>query len=261
MQQGGEAMSEPVETLEGWWVLHDLRRVDWERWRATDAITRRSVVRQTQELVGQWQELDRARAGGFALYRIAGHKADVLWLHLRPTLNDLVDLKATFDKGAWAPFMPAAYSYVSVVELSAYQARGNPDPETNPYLKSRLYPEVPPSPYVCFYPMSKRREGADNWYMMDRADRAHLMRGHGAVGHKYHDRVIQIISGSQGLDDWEWGVTLFAEDALDFKKLIYEMRFDEASARFADFGPFYLGSRLDAAGLGDWLDLEGTDRA
>ena len=92
--------------------------------------------------------------------------------------------------------------------------------------------------------MDKRRQGADNWYMLTTEERREIMKSHGVIGHKYRERVTQIITGSQGLDEWEWGVTLYADDMVDFKKLIYEMRFDEASAKFADFGPFLVGKRL-----------------
>jgi chlorite dismutase len=105
-------------------------------------------------------------------------------------------------------------------------------------------------PVVCFYPMSKKREGADNWYMLDSSSRAELMRAHGSTGRRYAGKVTQIVTGSTGLDDWEWGVTLFADDPLTFKKLVYEMRFDEVSARYAEFGPFFVGRRLMPGDLG-----------
>jgi len=108
-----------------------------------------------------------------------------------------------------------------------------------------LKPALPKSKHMCFYPMNKRREGGDNWYMLSMEDRRNMMRSHGMIGRSYAGRVKQIITGSVGLDDWEWGVTLFADDALTFKKLVYEMRFDEVSARYGDFGSFYVGNLLD----------------
>jgi chlorite dismutase len=121
--------------------------------------------------------------------------------------------------------------------------------------KPRLYPEVPAGRYLCFYPMSKRRGEQVNWYDLPAAERAAFMRGHGEIGRKYAGKVVQIIQGSVGLDDWEWGVTLFAEDPVVFKKLIYEMRFDPASSRFALFGPFYVGMRCAPADLGPALGV------
>jgi chlorite dismutase len=105
----------------------------------------------------------------------------------------------------------------------------------------RLYPKIPSRRYLCFYPMSKRRGEQVNWFDLPAAERAELMRGHGEIGRKYAGQVTQVIAGSVGLDDWEWGVSLFADDPLVFKKLIYEMRFDPASSRYALFGPFYVG--------------------
>lgn len=236
-------MSEAVETIEGWHVLHDFRHVAWEVWTTWSARERQEALEGFRALWAEWEAVDRARAGSFGAYQVVGHKADVLLLHFRPALSGLVDVKVRLDKSRMGRILRPAYSYLSIVELSKYLAQGNPDPATNPYLKARLEPAIPDKQAVCFYPMSKRRQGADNWYMLDRAVRAQLMRGHGAIGRRYHDRVVQIISGSQGLDDWEWGVTLFADEVLDFKKLVYEMRFDEASARYADFGSFYVGTR------------------
>jgi peroxiredoxin len=245
----GWSVSEPVETLEGWYVLHDFRTIDWPTWRRVPPTERQEAVGDLLEWAEAWQAVEEQGNGSGGLYRIAGHRADLLIMTLRPTLEDLLDVKWSLNRLRVADVLTAGYSYVSVVELSAYLAHGNPDPATNPALRARLWPRLPKLKAVSFYPMSKRRQGADNWYMMDKKDRAHLMKGHGAIGHKYHDRVIQLISGSQGLDDWEWGVTLFADDPVAIKKLVYEMRFDEASARFAEFGPFLVGTRIESRDL------------
>jgi chlorite dismutase len=117
----------------------------------------------------------------------------------------------------------------------------------------RLYPEIPASRYLCFYPMDKKRGESKNWYALPFADRQRMMHEHGMIGRKYAGLVKQVISGSIGFDDWEWGVDLFADSPLPFKQLIYEMRFDEASAVYALFGPFYIGLRLEGQGLGRWL--------
>ncbi len=118
------------------------------------------------------------------------------------------------------------------------------DPYQNEFVRKRLYPEVPKSKYICFYPMDKRRQGDDNWYMLDMEKRRELMRSHGMIGRSYAGKVRQFITGSIGLDEYEWGVTLFSDDMLQFKKLIYEMRFDEVSARYGDFGDFFVGVHL-----------------
>ena len=109
------------------------------------------------------------------------------------------------------------------------------------YREHRVHPQLPAKASICFYPMSKRREGEDNWYALDFAARKALMAGHARVGRTYAGRVVQLITGSTGLDDWEWGVTLFADDPLALKEIVYEMRFDEVSARYAEFGPFVTG--------------------
>jgi chlorite dismutase len=118
----------------------------------------------------------------------------------------------------------------------------------------RLFLDMPKARYVCFYPMNKRRGEALNWYSETFEKRAAMMREHGTIGRSYAGKVTQVISGSIGYDDWEWGVDLFADDPVVFKKLIYEMRFDEASAKFAEFGPFYTGMQFNPASLSSFLD-------
>jgi chlorite dismutase len=112
------------------------------------------------------------------------------------------------------------------------------------YLKHRLYPVLPDWPVICFYPMSKRRSGNDNWYSLTFEQRRELMSGHARVGRTYSGRILQLITGSTGLDEYEWGVTLLAKDTIDIKSIVYEMRFDEVSARYGEFGDFYIGMQL-----------------
>jgi chlorite dismutase len=119
---------------------------------------------------------------------------------------------------------------------------------------ARLWAKVPPRRYVCFYPMDKKRGEDVNWYALPYEDRARLMLDHGKIGRSFHGLVTQVISGSIGFDDWEWGVDLYADDPLVFKKLIYEMRFDEASAKYAAFGQFYTGMQFSIAGLPHFLE-------
>jgi chlorite dismutase len=112
------------------------------------------------------------------------------------------------------------------------------------YLKDRLYPVLPPWPVMCFYPMSKRRGEAHNWYALSFEERKKLMLGHARIGRQWHGKILQLITGSTGLDDWEWGVTLLAHDPLNIKGIVYEMRFDEVSAKYADFGEFFVGLQV-----------------
>ena len=165
---------------------------------------------------------------------------------LRETPEELHEIETEFNKLAIADFTIPTYSYVSVVELSNYLAgESNEDPYQNPHVRARLYPELPKSKYVCFYPMDKKRDGNDNWYMLSMEDRKKLMYAHGLIGRSYAGKIKQIITGSVGLDDHEWGVTLFSDDMLQFKKIVYEMRFDEVSARYGEFGEFLVGNLLD----------------
>ncbi|NMP22882.1 hydrogen peroxide-dependent heme synthase [Sulfobacillus harzensis] len=241
-------MGEPIETIEGWYALHDFRRIDWNRWQALSPGERAAARDELSAILEEYQSV-KADDGSFALASILGHKADLLFLHFRPDPKTLGELELRLDRSPMGPVLSRPYSYVSMVELSKYLARGISEDQIHTTLKRRLEPAIPDAQYLCFYPMNKRRQGQDNWYMTSRDERRELMKNHGVIGHKYHEQVIQIITGSQGLDDWEWGVTLFADSPLPIKKLIYEMRFDEASARFADFGPFYVGPRIDATTL------------
>jgi hydrogen peroxide-dependent heme synthase len=124
------------------------------------------------------------------------------------------------------------------------------------YTEDKLHPRMPEWELACFYPMSHRREGDDNWYRLDFEERRRLMHEHGKSGRAYTGRVLQLVAGSTGLDDWEWGVTLFAHDLADLKDIVYTMRYDEASARFAEFGPFWIGMRRDPVELVGEIGLE-----
>ncbi|MDA8266861.1 MAG: chlorite dismutase family protein [Actinomycetota bacterium] len=181
---------------------------------------------------------------------VLGHKADVGLMALGPDLRRLRALQGAVQ----AAGCTVTASYVSLTEVSEYAA-GIPEEMR----QARLYPQLPPAdkPAFCFYPMSKRRGDVHNWYAMGFEERKELMLGHGRVGRRFHGRVLQLITGSTGLDDWEWGVTLFATRPDDLKACVYEMRFDEASARFADFGPFWAGVVAD---LDEALDLSGGAR-
>ena len=172
--------------------------------------------------------------GQLVTVAVLGHKADLGFLALAPELWALW----SFQRSCAGSGLEIASSYVSLTEVSEY-ATGVPEE----LKQARLYPQLPPEgmPAFCFYPMSKRRTETDNWYALDLEERTRLMMGHGAVGRTFRGRVLQLVTGSVGLDDWEWGVTLFGRHPDDLKACVYEMRFDEASARYAEFGPFYTG--------------------
>ncbi len=235
-------MSEAAQTLEGWYALHDLRTINWTTWKLVPEEERRMAVEEFKEFTEKWNDVEQTRKGSTAFYSIVGQKADFLMMFLRESLEELHELETEFNKTMLAEHLIPAYSYVSIVELSNYAGKPGEDPMNNPEIIARLKPSLPKSKHICFYPMNKRRSGEDNWYMLGMDTRREMMRSHGMIGRKYAGIVKQVITGSVGFDDWEWGVTLFADDALQFKKLVYEMRFDEVSARFGDFGSFYVGN-------------------
>jgi len=258
------------ETLEGWSVLHLMYRVRWERIRGAAA----------EDLTRMAEEATRALAvpdaGATAFVQMLGHKADLMFVCFRRGFEQLAEAQLALSRTELHDRLEATTSYVSVVELGMYEmtaklheqigAKHKPgsdeferafdaEMETQRQrVMNRLFLELPRARYVCFYPMNKRRDGSDNWYSESFEKRASMMREHGMIGRTYAGRVTQVISGSIGYDDWEWGVDLFAQDPLVFKKLIYEMRFDEASARFAEFGPFYTGLQFAPAQLGAYLN-------
>lgn len=239
-------MSEAVQTLEGWYSLHDFRTINWTSWKYITEDEREKATEELLAFLDRCRRTEAKKLGSTAFYSIVGQKADFVFMHLRETLEELNELETEFNKTSFAEHTVPAYSYVSIVELSSYMAKPGSDPMQDPEIAARLKPELPRSKHICFYPMSKKREGGDNWYMLGMEERRNMMRSHGAIGRSYAGRVKQIVTGSVGLDDWEWGVTLFSDDALQFKKLVYEMRFDEASARFGEFGEFFVGNLLDA---------------
>lgn len=239
-------MNEAAITLDGWYVLHDFRTMDWSSWKQLPAEERQAATEEFLAFLDEMQQVDDSKEGAHAFYTVVGQKADFMLMTLRPTMDELNAIENRFNKLTIAEFTVPAYSYVSVVELSNYLAgESNEDPYQNPHVRARLYPELPRTQYVCFYPMDKRRQGDDNWYMLSMDDRKTMMRSHGMIGRGYAGKVKQIISGSIGFDDFEWGVTLFSDDVLQFKKLVYEMRFDEVSARYGEFGSFFVGTFLD----------------
>lgn len=247
-------MSQAVQTLEGWYALHDLRTIDWNAWKSLTNEEREQAKDELFSLLSSWSNIEEQKQGSSAVFSVVGQKADLIFMHLRPTLEELDELETAFNKTLFAEVTIPSYSYVSVVELSTYVS-SDVDIETDAYIQGRLKPTLPKTKHICFYPMNKRRQGNDNWYMLPMEERSSMMRSHGMIGRKYAGQVTQIISGSVGLDDWEWGVTLFADNPITFKKLVYEMRFDEVSARYGDFGSFFIGNQMDAERLKKYLEV------
>ena len=212
-------MTEPLTPSIGWGVLHLFCKLS----AGVDAEAVVSAVKAAQ--------VDDHQVVSFA---VLGHKADLGFLAIGPDLWRLRALQAALQQAG----LVLADSYVSLTEVSEY-SQGMPEA----HLASRLYPSLPPEgkTAICFYPMSKRRGDVHNWYSLPHDDRSALMRDHGKSGRTFAGRITQLITGSTGLDDYEWGVTLFGVRPDDLKDTVYTMRFDEASALFAEFGPFYTG--------------------
>jgi len=213
-------MPDDVRPSTGWAVLHLFCAA------GPDGVDAQAVVAAVKD----------AQAHEVQIVSVAllGHKADIGVMAIGPELWQLRALQTALQSAG----LDVVDSYVSLTEVSEY-AQGMPDEMK----RTRLYPQLPPEgkPAFCFYPMSKRRESGANWYELPYAEREELMRGHGATGRTFAGRILQLITGSTGIDDYEWGVTLFGVHADDLKDVVYTMRFDEASARYAEFGPFYTG--------------------
>jgi hydrogen peroxide-dependent heme synthase len=269
-------------TLEGSSVLHQFYRFDWKALRAVDSLEGFSADAARKEIVDEFtqvfQGLEKAVDGKVqsAIYSQLGHKGDLIFVHFRDSLEALNQIELTLAQTRLHDFLIPTHSYVSVVELGLYESTrktyeaaatkgfAQHSPEWNAEIAEslsratqamapRLFPAVPDAKYLCFYPMDRKRDEQKNWYTIPFADRQRMMHDHGMIGRRYAEQVRQIITGSIGMDDWEWGVSLFAEDPVVFKKLIYEMRFDEVSAEYALFGQFFIGLRLQVEKLGGWL--------
>ena len=256
----------PPETLEGWYALHQIFAADR---RDRDSTSEEALIQPPR---GESRRMpDESHDGGWsACVRLIGSTADVMAMHFRPSLEALADSDRALRRSPGICGLQLVYSFLSVTEAGLYhitaqlareaterggsvgdevytaelQRRAVAERESPP-VRRRLYPERPHGmPYVCFYPMSKRREAGQNWYSLTLDERSRLMYAHGMTGRRYAGRVVQVITGAIGLDAWEWGVTLFARDPLDFKKLVTDMRFDEVSAKYAEFGDFYVGKLM-----------------
>ncbi|OVE84925.1 heme-binding protein [Natronolimnobius baerhuensis] len=251
---------QPPQTEEGWYVLHDFRSIDWDAWRDAPDHRRSQAIDEGIDYLTAAERVDDAEEGDSATFSVLGHKADLLVLHLRPTLADIDALERSFEHTALAAFTEREDSYLSVTEVSGYMSQeyfeeGEEVEDTGMkrYIETRIKPSIPDSEFMSFYPMDKRRTAEDNWYDLPFDERAEHLSSHGEIGKQYAGRVTQIISGSIGLDDYEWGVTLFGNDPTDVKDLLYEMRFDPSTSRYAEFGQFISARRFPPENLGAFL--------
>jgi chlorite dismutase/heme-degrading monooxygenase HmoA len=243
---------DPPPTEEGWYAMHDFRRIDWDAWRDASDRTRQRALDEAVDHTQARLAVEDADDGASALYSVLGEGADLLFVHLRPTSAHIGALERQFELTEFAGFTERTDSFVSVTEASGYseQAReyfeGDTDGDSGlaSYIQTRLKPTIPDATHVCFYPMDKRRDPGQNWYDLPFDERARHMDAHGEIGRDYGGQVVQMITGAIALDDWEWGVTLWGDDLTDMKSLLYEMRFDPSTSKYADFGPFTVGRRF-----------------
>ncbi len=263
-------------TTEGYSVLHQMMRFRWTAWRALPDATRSAIAQEAAAVLG---EMEKNSGGQSALFSLIGHKGDLMLVHFRKSFADLNQAELRLAGLRLSDYLEPTSSYLSIIELGLYDStlkiyKELSDQGIQPHsdqwkaeieckldrhreaMHPRLFPEIPPNRYICFYPMNRMRGEDKNWYTLPLEERARQMNEHGLVGRRYAGEVKQIITGSIGFDDWEWGVDLFADDPLVFKKLIYEMRFDHVSAVYALFGQFFVGVRCPASALEKLLSGE-----
>ena len=251
---------------EGWHVLHLFYRVEFGQWQVLTSEERLAAKTKLSALV---QEIRALPSTQILTFSVISPKADIGFMLLTDDLHaaNSIEKKLTLSLGP--DVLTPVFSFYSLTERSEYltsdddyatslaaekgASPGSPEfvqaiaefrQRMEKYLHDRLYPNMPDWPVFCFYPMTKRRDAAQNWYILPFEKRKELMLGHGRIGRQYAGRIRQLITGSTGLDDAEWGVTLFAHDVFEIKSIVYEMRFDAVSAQYADFGEFYLGLQL-----------------
>ncbi len=272
-QSGGNGFPDAPLALEGSSVLHQMFRVRWPEWRSLDAARRDAIAKEASAAL---EQIEKTESGQSALFCEIGHKGDLILVHFRRNFDELAAIELKLANLGLHEFLEPASSYLSVVELGLYEMtlalharlrEAGIRPHSHEWqqavdtelqnqrakMAERLWPAIPNRRYLSFYPMSKKRDEHKNWYRLPIEERRRLMHDHGLIGRRYAGQVTQIISASTGLDDWEWGVDLFADDPMVFKRLVYEMRFDEASADYALFGSFFVGIRVAPGRLGDLL--------
>ncbi len=259
----------PLVPAEGWHVMHLYYSIDYGQWSLLSEHEQREAKTNLTMLV---QEIRSHKDTQLLTYAVATPKADIGFMLLTPDLHDATWFEKRLTLALGVDILTPTYSYLSQTEGSEYTTTREQygqetlvkeegmtvgteeyeaklvefDERMKHYTKHRIYPVLPDWPAICFYPMSKRRSAHPdyNWYSLDHDQRAKLMQGHKTTGRKYSGKILQLITGSTGLDEHEWGVTLLAKDTMEIKNIVYEMRFDEVSARYAEFGDFYIGMQL-----------------
>lgn len=268
----------PIIPREGWHVMHLFYHIDRSLWDLLTESEQREAKTRLAELV---QEIRSHENTHLLTFAIATPKSDIGFMLLTPDLRQATLFEKQLTLSLGTDVLSPAYSYLSQTESSEYTTtreqygeetlvaekglkKGSPEYETAldefdtrmaHYLQHRLYPVLPDWPVICFYPMSKRRNANDNWFMLSYEKRRALMADHAKIGRTFSGRILQLITGSTGFEEYEWGVTLLAHDTIDIKSVVYDMRFDEASARYGEFGDFYIGLQLPLAELFEQICL------
>lgn len=255
------------DTAAGYYVLHDFRRIDWHDLRQRSDVDREAMI---EELVDFLETVANGE-GDLGCFSILGHKADLLFIVLSPTMAELDRIDRQLQGLDFSAVTERTTSALGVTEASGYTEAAreyfDPDAEADSgierYMESRLYPEIPDAEFVSFYFMNKRRDPDANWYDLPYEERAEHISRHGEIGREFAGKVTQMITGTTGFDDWEWGVTLFGNDMVTIKDLLVEMRFDPSTSQFGEFGPFYVGRQFPIADVEAFLDGEeiGLDEA
>ena len=264
----------PLIPLEGWHVMHLFYSIDYAQWEILSDQEQREAKTKMTELV---HDIRSHKDTHLLTFAVATFKADIAFMLLTPDLQDASKFEKKLSLALGADILQPCYSYLSLTESSEYTTTSEQyaadtliaekgmkegtdeflaalkefDSRMEHYMQHRLYPVLPDWPVMCFYPMSKKRSGEDNWYSLDHAARKELMAGHAKIGRTYSGKILQLITGSTGLEEYEWGVTLLAHDTHWVKDIVYKMRFDEVSAKYGEFGDFYICMNL---GLSDLFD-------
>jgi peroxiredoxin len=249
---------------EGWHCLHLFYRIEYGQWQLFSRDEQNAAKTNLAKLIQEIREIESTQ---LLTLSVVTPKADLGFMLITPDLHAANKIDKQLSLSLGPDVLTPVYSYLSLTEESEYitteeEYAHTLDEETKRdatkleqavstfrdrmkhYRQDRVYPTLPDWPVVCFYNMSKRRGEQRNWYALPYDERKHLMKGHAAVGREFAGKVKQLITGSTGLDDAEWGVTLFARDTFQIKKIVYQMRFDPVSAEYADFGEFFIGIQL-----------------
>ena len=265
--QAKENSYDCLEPKEGWHVLHLFYQIDHGQWSMMDDESQLNAKTELSKLI---QDIRSTPKTQLLTFSIVTPKADIAFMLLTPDLHTANRFEKMITRSLGADILTPCYSYLSLTETGEYMTSPEEYAENTlkgeqglqegdeefkkaldeftvrieKYAQDKLYPNLPDWPIFCFYSMGKRRGEVNNWYALDHEDRKKLMAAHGRVGRQWHGKIRQLITGSVGLDESEWGVTLFSKDSYEIKEIVYRMRFDEVTVKYGEFGDFYIGIQL-----------------